>query len=265
MGQFVAVPHELHLEILRRFDLPSLIIMRAVNRSFRDLVDMNQDTIVRAILRDTECSGPHAILLRQYPPKDSVYSLTYAKDIYEIKRTILRVAQVCQLTTKAKIEALYCLDYLCATASHFPFDEIEDIGETTAEFFRHKTFSQYNTFQLQQMLPAAIRLIYKIAELMGIQYQGSVLRIDDYSRFNRFLLANGVDLIVELAKRTPVQREGYMLGARDIEVEIPRIHDEIIIELHKRGTGLMTEPGIEIQQFFQEEDTYLDIRQSNGE
>jgi hypothetical protein len=71
-------------------------------------------------------------------------------------------------------------------------------------------------------------------------------------------------MIVELEKRELSQRLEYLNGLKRLEIrhlrELPRMHDELIRFLETRGTGLMTEPGIEIQQFFRQQDTLLDMR-----
>jgi hypothetical protein len=108
------------------------------------------------------------------------------------------------------------------------------------------------------MTDTSIRLVFKIAQLMGYQFNRSTLHIDVYTRYNSYLLANGPNLIVDLATREIDERHEY-LDSLDWFGAVPRLHDEVIQCLGQRGSGLMTDPGIEIQQFFQEEDTILDM------
>jgi hypothetical protein len=117
------------------------------------------------------------------------------------------------------------------------------------------------------MLPLFIRLVFKTAEYFNYDFRGSCLPYSQYSQCNDWLLAKGPELLLELEQTTESGDEtmkevqsrlsGMFRRYRDRFVIV---HDELIRELQKRGSGLMTDPGIEIQQFLQEEDTILDIR-----
>jgi len=110
-------------------------------------------------------------------------------------------------------------------------------------------------------VPTCIRLVFKVAELMGEFHRGTPLSINTYTRYNKFLIAYGPGLIVALDERSLTERKEYLKVVTHLwDVDFPRMHDELIRFLETRGKGLMTEPGIEIQQFLQEEDTTLDVR-----
>jgi len=262
------IPAELHLEILRHLDVPSLLQMRGVNEYFYNLIEANQDTIVRACLWNVECTGPHSTLIKLRPPRDGVFDLTYAKEIYHTKKTILKVAQICELTQNAKIDALYCIDQICLRSvylllnGHIASDP--SVMDRTTELLRWDVLGGYSTPQIQHMVSTAIRIIFKIAELMGHKFHGSTLHYDDYTRYNSYLVMNRPRMIVELERRQLSERLEYLNGLNRLEIrhmrELPRLHDELIQFLETRGTGLMTGPGIEIQQFFREQDTLLDMR-----
>jgi hypothetical protein len=259
------IPAELHLEILRRLDVPSIFSMRAVNHHFLILVDTNQDTIFRPCLHNVECVGPHAILLGSRSSPNDSYNMGFVKAIYNAKRTMMCVAQICGITQNAKIEALYCIDetrrrafFLWSKSWNTWNDPAgQDISTTDISKLREEILGQYTTPQLQHMVSTSIRLVFKIAELMGHNFHGSTLHYHYYSRYNSYLVANGLGLLVKLEGRNEVGRREYLKNAIWDGV-FPNMHDELIRYLETRGSGLMTDPGIEIQQFFREEDTLLD-------
>jgi hypothetical protein len=236
--------------------------MRAVDAHFRTLINTNQDTILRPILHNVECIGGHAIILKHSPPSDGSYTLPYAISIYHTKTTITQVAQICTLTQNAKLEALYCIDQICKKSVELISILSATITDAELELHRYNLFAQYTVLQLQNMCSASIRLVFKIAQLMGFEFNQSALHIDVYTLCNSYLLANGPQLIIDLAAHESVDRQEY-LDNLDCLREAPRLHDEIIRCLGQRGSGLMTDPGIEIQQFFQEEDTILDMGGNN--
>ena len=262
-------PPELYLEILRRLDVPSLLSMRVVNHHIYDLINTHQDTIFRPCLHNIECIGPHAVLLTTCPPPNDTYNQEYAKAIYQAKQTMIKVAKICGVTQNAKIDALYCIDearlraFVLWSQSWSTMDDAEIAmkGESNR---REEILGQYTTSQLQHMVSTSIRVVFKIAELMGRNFHGSALHFDDYSIFNAYLVANGLRMIVELEKRDPVGRKEYLDHKAFWNGVLPMMHDELIRYLETRGTGLMTDPGIEIQQFFRDEDTLLDIRHSGA-
>jgi len=181
-----------------------------------------------------------------------------------MKRIILRVAEVCNLTQNAKIDALYCISHVsnevCKIFAALTIPP-EDVTEGFVREVRNAIFEPLSTEQLQQMVPTCIRLVFKAAELLGEYYPGRPLHMNTYTTYNKFLVAYGPSLIVALDERKLVQRQEYLVKIKALwEVDFPRMHDELIRYLETRGKGLMTEPGIEIQQFFQEEDTFLDMR-----
>jgi len=269
MAVLSSIPAELHLEILRHLDVPSVLQMRSVNEYFYNLIEANQDTILRASLWNIECTGPHSTLLKLQPPKDDIYDLMYAKKIYHTKKTITKVAQICELTTNAKIDALYCIDQVCLRSvylmlnGHFSASSSLS-ADTSTELLRWDVLGGYTTPQIQNMVSTSIRIIFKIAELMGHKFHGSTLHYDDYTRYNAYLVTNRPGMIVELDRRDLSERLEYLNGLKRLEVRawggLPRMHDELIRFLETRGQGLMTIPGIEIQQFFREQDTLLDMR-----
>jgi hypothetical protein len=113
------------------------------------------------------------------------------------------------------------------------------------------------------MIPVCIRLVFKIAELVGHEFHGKYLSIGDYTRYNAYLVVYGPGIIVDLEMCEPSERKEMMwemMIPGSFDEKVPRMHDELIRFLETRGSGLMTDPGIEIQQFFQEEDTILDTR-----
>jgi hypothetical protein len=265
---FSRIPPELHLEVLRRLDVPSILSMRAVDHRIHDLIDTNQDTIFRACLHNIECIGPHAILLTTCPPPNDTYSLAYAKVIHQEKQTMIQVAKICGITQNAKIDALYCIDQARLRAFDLWSESWStmDDGEIAMKGdykLREEILGQYTTSQLQHMVSTSIRVVFKISELMGCKFRGSALHYDDYSIFNGYLVANGLRMIVELEKRDSDGRTEYLAKAI-WQTFHPNMHDELIRYLETRGTGLMTDPGIEIQQFFRDEDTLLDIGHSGA-
>jgi len=253
-----SIPNELHVEILRWLDLPSICTMSFVNSHFCELIDTNKDSILRACLHNVECTGPHAILLKHSPPPGPTYTFPYALATHNTRTTMTQVAQICTLLQSAKVEALYCIRQICAKSVALYSTLPAVITDAELELHRHNLFRDYTTLQLQNMAGASIRLVFKLAQLMGHQFNRSTLHIGVYTRYNSYLLANGPELIVELARRDARGRREYLDGL-DWLGDAPRLHDEIIRCLGQRGNGLMTDPGIEIQQFFQEEDTILDM------
>lgn len=269
------IPNELHLEILRRMDVPSICTMKCVNHHFKQLIDANEDIIVRGVLTNVECVGPHSILLRFYPLTENPCSCTleHAQWIHRNKQTILRVAQICNITTNAKIDALYCIQHICKNAWKFYTGDTIDFnlglhnGDITMvlDLIRQTLLSPYTTEQLQNMLPICIRLVFKLAYQRGKHFQGSFLNMEDYSRYNSYLMENGPEIIAYLEDNPYEKTNGTMLFAglqQDEDVDFPWMHDELIKFLKTRGTGLMTDPGIEIAQFFNEEDTFLNMREN---
>lgn len=270
-----SIPAELHLEILRHLDVPSILGMRGVNEYFYNLIEANQDTILRASLWNVECTGPHSMLLKLRPQRDDIYDLPFAQKIYHTKQTISKVAQICELTTNAKIDALYCIDQVCLRSvylmlnGHIPDTSTTSLSsDMSTELLRWDVLGGYSTPQIQHMVSTSIRIIFKIAELMGHKFHGSTLHYDDYTRYNSYLVTNRPGMIVELEKRELSERLEYLNGLQRLEViawgGLPRMHDELIRFLETRGQGLMTEPGIEIQQFFREQDTLLDMRSAGN-
>jgi F-box domain len=265
-----SIPNELHLEILRRFDVPSIFNMRAVNRHFRELIESNQDTILRSSLHNVDCIGPHRILLRQFLPNENGYTLEYAKQVYKTKQTVVRVGQICRITTNTKIDALYCIYHICARARGIYALVGHNIDEKMIDHIRAEVFSEFTTAQLQEMLSISVRLVFKVAELTGYTYYGAALDIATYTICNAYLIFNGLEVIVEVERQGSrsdklayvEQWEGW---ADPAMTEIPRLHDELIKVLWRRGGGLLTDPGMEIQAFLQEEDTILDLRQRSQE
>jgi F-box domain len=253
-----SIPNELHVEILRWLDVPSICTMRVVNSHFCELIDTNEDAILRPCLHNVECVGPHAILLKHSPPPGATYTLPYALATHNTKITMTQVSQICTLPQSAKLEALYCIRQICAKSVALYSTLPAVITDTELELHRHNLFCDYTTLQLQNMTGASIRLVFKLAQLMGHQFHRSTLHIGVYTRYNSYLLANGPELVAELARRDTRGRREYLDGL-DWLGDAPRLHDEVIRCLGQRGNGLMTDPGIEIQQFFQEEDTILDM------
>ena len=261
------IPGELHLEILRLLDVPTILTMRLVNRYFRQLVDNNEETIVRGCLQNVECIGPHARLLQFYPLANAENTtFRHAKRIHETKRKIIYIARMVGQTQNAKIDALYCIQHTCHHAQRI-IVSIEEDNDDHLELFRNELLGDYKTTQIQHMLPLFIRLVFKIAEYFNYDFRGSCLPYGRYSLCNNWLLAKGPELLVELEQTTVLgdetmkEVETRLFGmVRPYLARFVIVHDELIRELQKRGSGLMTDPGIEIQQFLQEEDTILDIR-----
>ena len=231
--------------------------MRNVNRYFRSVVDENQEVILRASLHDVECIGPHKLLLQLQTP---TYNLVSARTIHKQKRMISQVAEMCTIPQSAKIEALYCISHICSQSGAFYPAFLLSPTDAVIERIRTDLLSPFTTIQLQNILSICVRLIFKIAELMGVHVQGSPLHVDKYSMYNEVLVANGPEIIYELANRDLSQREEYLRTEIVRVGEVPWMHEELICFLKTRGLGLLTDPAIEIQQFFQEEGTTLDLR-----
>jgi hypothetical protein len=264
---FERLPTEIHLEILQRVDVRAIHAMRAINHRFRNLIQHNQETILRLVLHNVECRYPHSTLLRFWPPGHDGYTLYYAGLVFRMKRIVLRVAEICNLTQNAKIDALYCISHVSNEATTM-FATMtmarEDVTEGFIREVRSAIFSPLSTEQLQHMVPTSIRLVFKAAELMGEHRRGTPLHINTYTRYNTFLVAYGPGLLVALDERRLNERQEYLERIKGLwEVDFPRMHDELIRFLETRGKGLMTDPGIEIQQFLQEEDTVLDMRNAD--
>ena len=268
MVMLESIPGELHLEILRLLDVSTIFTMRLVNRYFRDLLDNNEDTIVRGCLQYVECIGPHAILLQFYPlaNADNV-TFRHAKRIQETKRNIMRLARMVGQTQNAKIDALYCIQHTCHLYAQQIIFTIEEDKYEVLERLRNGLLGDYKTTQIQHMLPLFIRLVFKTAEYFNYNFRGFCLPYSQYSQCNDWLLTKGPELLLELERtkasgdetmqEVQIRLSGMFRRYRD---RLVIVHDELIRELQKRGSGLMTDPGIEIQQFLQEEDTILDIR-----
>ena len=261
------IPGELHLEILRLLDVRSLFAMRSVNRQFRQLMSDNEETIVRGCLQNIECMGPHAILLKFYPltdPHNTTFA--HAKRMYEMKRDTMRIARMVRQTQNAKIDALYCIRRTCERAQSiiFPTDEAM-LHQYCIEVLRHDLLVDYTTSQIQHMLPLYIRLVFKTAELLQYEFRGCAFQFTFYFICNNYILARGPELLLQLENLSPFEnveelQEDLFQMIRPYFERFVVVHEELINELQTRGSGLMTDPGIEIQQFLQEEDTILDIR-----
>jgi len=272
MVMLESIPGELHLEILRLLDVSTIFTMRLVNRYFRDLLDNNEDTIVRGCLQYVECIGPHAILLQFYPlaNADNV-TFRHAKRIQETKRNIMRLARMVGQTQNAKIDALYCIQHTCHLYAQQIIFTIEEDKYEVLERLRNGLLGDYKTTQIQHMLPLFIRLVFKTAEYFNYNFRGFCLPYSQYSQCNDWLLTKGPELLLELERtkasgdetmqEVQIRLSGMFRRYRD---RLVIVHDELIRELQKRGSGLMTDPGIEIQQFLQEEDTILDVSARHG-
>src|SRR5579859_6320658 len=204
------IPTELHLEILRRMDVLSILDMRGVNAHFRDLIDASQDTILRPCLRNVECTGVHAVLLKHSPPERGIYTLSYAKRIHAVKTSITKVSKICTCPQNAKVDALYCIRHICEKSAELYATLPPSLSERDLEIIRHNLFAEYTTTQLQHMTTISVRLVFKLAQLMGHQINRSTLRLEDYNKYNSYLLANGPSLIVELAELPPDVRQIYL-------------------------------------------------------
>ena len=230
-----------------------------MNHYFRDVVDSNRGRIVKEVVTNVECIGPHSLLLKTNPLQVWRYSSWYyLEEVFHQKQTILRVAEICQLTSKAKIEALYLLDHLCEDDEIWEFEEIDDdeMDNIWTEMFSH-----YSTVELQQMLVVVVRVVFNIAEIMNYEVRPCI-KYPDYCHCSRLLLANGLDLLVQLSKRKhrPSRVKKYVSRLFNTRRDAPIIDDQITRELIERGDGLMRDPGIEIKQFFYQENTWVDIR-----
>jgi hypothetical protein len=173
------------------------------------------------------------------------------------------VSQICGITQLSKIDALYCIYHVSSEACKiFSTTNTDQLTEDMIREVRHTVLSPLTTAQLQHMVPTCIRLVFKTAELMDEWYRGCKLPISVYTRYNGYLVAHGPVLLVALEERTLNERWEYLSKVKELwRLELPRMHDELIRFLETRGSGLMTDPGIEIQQFLQEEDTILDMRE----
>ena len=249
MVMLESIPGELHLEILRLLDVSTIFTMRLVNRYFRDLLDNNEDTIVRGCLQYVECIGPHAILLQFYPlaNADNV-TFRHAKRIQETKRNIMRLARMVGQTQNAKIDALYCIQRTCHRAQQIIFT-IEEDNVEGLERLRNELLGDYKTTQIQHMLPLFIRLVFKTAEYFNYNFRGSCLPYSQYSQCNDWLLTKGPELLLELERtkasgdetmqEVQIRLSGMFRRYRDRFVIV---HDELIRELQKRGSGLIKSP-----------------------
>jgi hypothetical protein len=210
---------------------------------------------------------PHSSLLKFWPPTKDGYTLYYASLVYRVKRVITRVAQICAITQMAKIDALYCMYHASNEAYKiFPTLNNPHMNYTEIRQLRRQVLSPLTTTQLQHMVPTCIRLVFKAAELMDEWCRGSRLPISIYGRYNGYLVAHGPELLVALEERTLEERWTYLdMVKRPRRMTFPLMHEELIYFLESRGQGLMTDPGIEIQQFFASEDTILDMRESDEE
>lgn len=252
------LPNELHVEILGRLDITSLVAMRGVSRLFKEVIDKNEEVIIRASLLRVECIGPHRLLLQFWEPASDLHG---AQHTQKQKQKILRVSEICMIPQHAKIEALYGISHICSESQTIFENVGADPTDPVIEYMREQVLSTFTTEQIQNMLSVCIRLIFKIAELMGIHVHGSPLHIDHYSLFNKYLIANGPEIIFELEKLGPTRRKEYLESLAHWRGPVPWMHEELILFLKTRGTGLLTDPAIEIQQFFQQEGTTLDLRQ----
>lgn len=266
MVMLETIPGELHLEILRMLDVPSLFAMRSVNRYFRQLMDENEETVVRGCLKKGECVGPHAILLHFYPltdPENTTFS--HARRMHEMKVDTISVARMVQRTHNAKIDALYCIRHTCKRFQNFYFPpSLVRLPQLELEAIRRDLLGEYTTQQIQHMLPLYIRLVYKTAELLQYDFRGRSLECSLYYMCNNYILVEGPDLLLQLEKLSPSKdcqklREELFQRVRPYTGYFGMVHEELINELQRRGSGLMTGPGIEIQQFLQEENTTFDI------
>ena len=272
------MPGELHLEILRQLDVPSIFTMRLVNRYFRQLMEDNEETIIRGCLQNVECLGPHAILLDFFPlSKPENTTFVHAKRLRKTKDKMMSVARMLRQTQKAKINALYCIQHTCVRARELiMLNQLndDDTGLMTPrgiiERLRKDLLGDYTTDQIQHMLPLYIRLVFKTAEFLHFEFRGSSLPWKVYFQCNNLILARGPEFLLELEELSTVENVDELEEALSGMVKpyfsrFVVVHEELINELQRRGSGLMTDPGIEIQQFLQEEDTTLDIRTSGGD
>lgn len=260
------IPAELHLEILRLLDVPSLFAMRSVNRYFRQYLDENENTVVRECLKKSECVGPHAILLHFYPltdPENTTFS--HARRMHEMKVDTISIARMVQRTNNAKIDALYCIRHTCERFQQLYFPpSLFRPPELELEAIRRDLLGEYTTQQIQHMLPLYICLVYKTAQLFQYEFRGRSLEFSLYYMCNNYILAEGPELVLQLEKLSLSKdcqkwKDELYQRVRPFTGYFGMVHEELINELQRRGSGLMTGPGIEIQQFLREENTTLDI------
>lgn len=262
----MTLPNELHVEILRQVDIPSLCWIRSMNRYFRELVDSNEKMLVREILKNVECVGPHAYILEEFLPYGFDYSLSQTARIYYMKRTVVYIAEICQFHSDAKIEAVYCLEHLIGDCQEWMLDperdEFEGTGEPFLDDFRGQDLGQFTAEQLQHMLPVVIRLVFKLAQLMEEdRFEDSMMSDSVYSHYNNLLVVNGLDAVVELSKLPDLEsRREYVSSALEgVSEQTSVIHEEIIDELCKEAFHLLSNPATELRDWFREQDTYLYI------
>ena len=259
------IPSELHLEILRRCEVPSLFSLRAVNHYFHDIVDDNRDTLLNTIICNVECAPPHSMLL--LVPKDEELSLSgYAHWIHSIRQDTLRVAQICDFTENDKIDALYCLLYFQAKSIGLADGIADDLpaNEAIRLWFAeiHKdVFPLFTTRQLQSMLSIWIPIVFRIAGLMHWDIHGSSMSFKDYRRINGWLFSGGVSLVVELDDREIGDREEWIDEEEfdGLTDDIPCMEKEFIKALETRGSGLTKVPAREIREFLFNYHTWLDM------
>jgi hypothetical protein len=259
------IPSELHLEILRRCDVPSLLSMKNVNHYFHDLIDGNRDALLQTIIRDVECVPPHSMLLLVPKDEESTPS-DYANWIHSMRQDTLRIARICDITEDDKIDALYCLIYFQSKsvglvdgiADDLPADEA--IKLWFAEI-QKVVFPLFTTAQIQSMLSIWIPIVFRIAGLMHVDFSGSSLSLSDYKRINGWLFSAGISLVAELEDHDIEDRED-LIEEEELDMltdDIPCMEEEFIKALETRGSGLIKEPARKIREFMKNYDTCLDM------
>jgi hypothetical protein len=259
------LPPELHLEILRRCDVPSLFSMRIANHYFHGLIDDNRDALLNTIIRNVECVPPHSMLL--LVPKDEEFTLTgYAHWIHRVRQDTIRIAQICDFTGNDKIDALYCLQYFQAKSVRLA-DSIDDglpADEAIKLWFdgvQKEVFPLFTTKQLQSMLSIWIPIIFRIAGLMNLEIHGHSMSLENYQRINGWLFIWGISFLAELEDHEIWDRETWITEKEfdGLTNAIPCMEKELIKALEARGSGLIEEPAKDIREFLWNYDTCLDL------
>lgn len=257
------MPVELHLEILRRCDLATILSLKSVNRHFNNLVIDNQMSLAKAMV-DRECVGPHAILSKLTPSEHPVPDYRRVRSIQRNKSETTAILRECRLAeTDANTEAVHSI--------RFAIDWLIDywalgpgcLPNESAEILHAIFETKFTICQLQQMLAISLRLVFTIASLFGHWHPGVTLNLRRYMKYNSNLIDFGPGIITTLAKLPAEKRVEEELYFCRTENDWPLFHGELLCYLQTKGAGLIIEPLRELLRFFRENDTSLDIEEWN--
>ena len=264
---FFALPSDLHLEILRKCELPSLYFMREVNRYFCSLIDSNRNALLYEITKNVTCVGPHSLLLYYMPLLND--PVQYSRWALQTKQEFLHIAQICGLNQEGHIIGLYCLDLFYTQSSitqrkllgldtdNESLNEVEGLNllRRWVNMWSKEMLPCYSTEHLQCMMVTWVRLLFTVADFCGVEYKGQTLDENHRGQLIEWLTLAGPQRILDFVKGDIDALRTEVLGEECEPILQRPLPSEIAKVLRKRGDGLVTTALNQIKEFLEEKNT----------